>query len=41
MWLDFVLDLLFRGTMDAAVSERLSGRRKEWIGCHSEIGDAL
>lgn len=28
MWLDFVLDLLFRGTMDAAASERLSGRSR-------------
>lgn len=26
MWLEFVLDLLFHGTMDAAASERLSGR---------------
>lgn len=25
MWLEFVWDLLFHGTMDAAASERLSG----------------
>ena len=28
MWLEFVLDLLFHGTMDAAASERLSGRSR-------------
>ena len=28
MWLAFVLDLLFHGTMDAAASERLSGRSR-------------
>lgn len=28
MWLEFVLDLLFHGTMDAATSERLSGRSR-------------
>ena len=28
MWLEFVLELLFHGTMDAAASERLSGRSR-------------
>lgn len=28
MWLEFLLDLLFHGTMDAAVSERLSKRSR-------------
>ena len=28
MWLEFVLNLLFHGTMDAAASERLSGRSR-------------
>lgn len=28
MWLEFVLDLLFHGTMDAEVSERLSKRSR-------------
>ena len=28
MWLEFVRDLLFHGTMDAAASERLSGRSR-------------
>jgi protein-S-isoprenylcysteine O-methyltransferase Ste14 len=28
VWLEFVLDLLFHGTMDAAASERLSKRSR-------------